>query len=65
MTIKIFSTDTQCPVCGTDIYNYVYQRISEGAGTYFELDCPACGKTVTVEVESVPALKMTIEGGAR
>ena len=65
MTIKIFSTDTLCPACGTDIYNYVYQRIFEGAGTYFEIDCPACGKQVDVEVEHVPALKMTIEGCAR
>lgn len=59
MTIKIYSTDTECPHCGTDIYQAVYQRLSENGGVYLDFCCPACDKMVFVEVESVPSFKLS------
>jgi len=57
MTLKIISTDTLCKNCGADIYNAVCQRVFEGAGGFFDFECPVCNTVFSVDVEPVPSFK--------
>ena len=57
MTIKIFSTDTLCPNCGTDIYSAVHQKYFESASGYFDIPCPVCNTLFSVDAEPVPSFK--------
>jgi hypothetical protein len=57
MTIKIFSTDTLCPNCGTDIYSAIHTMLFENGAVDFEFQCPACNIILNVSVEPVPSFK--------
>jgi len=61
MTVKTYSTDTECPSCGADLYHSLLVRVFSEAMTDFQVEC-VCGTLLEITVEAVPSFSILIIG---
>jgi len=55
---KEFTTETDCPYCGEDIYKNLEAIYRAGNGKDFKAKCPLCEEEISVEVGHMPAFKI-------
>lgn len=59
MPFRSYKTDEKCPNCKVDIFNELEAHVFQEGGVGFDFECPSCNTMLVIEIEPVPAFKIS------